>query len=421
MLLSCCKSASCINDLLHHAMESGDRMTKESPVASYEMIGRLFIVFGVVCKTAGEMYELEKESRRTFLNLMGSGYERYIDLFEAQRVALRRVLSRVPLFRDRDYQKYPQVAVDDILSVKEEFLPLEQLPFCGNRKAQDLYFDATRLAYKMHDMTLLGLEGIVKLLQGMHDHQQMLPVHPEMRAKRWQRMEDDYREHEWENDKHLFLKRRDDHISQYGCDKTSLTELMKQIDNEATNQLFGGMVATLNWHYLNQDDHVTFIFENRDKLTREHIIQHLKFIHIHRLLEQEIALCDLRQPAVGAYADLFTNRAAQEMAEILASTIAKKVDFKHGYQYGAWVQVMEDLKLIRADKRNGTAITRFVNKTFGEEIDKTTLFRCLGKEDDFEKIRDLYQSILSIVRQEIDRNPRLYLHRRFCIIESKSS
>jgi len=409
MLLSCCKSVSCINDLLRHAMESGDRMTKESPVASYEMIGRLFIVFGVVCKTAGEMCELEKESRRTFLDLMRSDYERHIALFEAQRGALRRVLGRVPLFRDRDYQKYPQVAVEDVLSVKEEFLPLEQLPFCGNRKVQEIYFDATRLAYKMHDMIFLGLEGIIKFLQGMYNHQQMLPTHPEMRAKRWQRMVDDYRENEWEDDKQLFLKRRDDHIRQYGCDKASLTVLMKQIDNEATNQLFGGMVATLNWHYLHQDDHVTFIFEKRDKLTREQIIQHLKFIHIHRLLEQEIVLCDLRQPAVGAYADLFTNRAAQEMAEILASTIAKKVDFKHGYQYGAWVQVMEDLKLIRADKRNGTAITRFVNKTFGEEIDKTTLFRCLGKEDDFGKIGDLYNSILSIIRQEIDCDPRLYI------------
>ena len=59
MYLKCYKSETCINDLLLHMMESGERMTKESPVANYEMIGRLFIVYGVVCKTAGEMYELE--------------------------------------------------------------------------------------------------------------------------------------------------------------------------------------------------------------------------------------------------------------------------------------------------------------------------------------------------------------------------
>jgi pentatricopeptide repeat protein len=83
------------------------------------------------------------------------------------------------------------------------------------------------------------------------------------------------------------------------------------------------------------------------------------------------------------------------------------VDFEHGYQYGAWVKAMVDLKLIRADKRNGTAIIRFVNKTFGEQIDKTTLFRCLTKEGDFEKIRDLYEGILSVIRQEMERDSRL--------------
>ena len=409
MILSYCNSEFCIDDLLRHAMESGERITKESPVASYEMIGRLFIVFGVVCKTAGEMYELEKESRRTFLDLLGSDYERHITNFEAQRGALKRMLGRVPLFRDRDYQKYPPVAVDDILSVKEEFLPLEQLPFCGNMKAEEFYFDATKLAYKMYDMIFLGLEGIIKILQGMYAHQQLLPVSPEMRAKRWQRMMEDYCEHQWKEDKLFFEKRREDHIRQYGYDKTSLMELMNKIDTEGTNQLFGGIVSTLNWHYLDKDDHVTFIFENRNQLTWEQLTQHLKFIHIHKLLEEEIELLDLRQPAVGAYADLFTNRAAQEMATLLAPVIARHVDFKYGYQYGAWVKAMVDLKLIRTDKRNGTAIFRFVNKMFGEQIDKTTLFRCLSNENDFEKIRDLYLSILSVVHQEIDRAPRLHI------------
>ena len=355
------------------------------------------------------MYELEKESRRTFLDLLGSDYERHITNFEAQRGALKRMLGRVPLFRDRDYQKYPPVAVDDILSVKEEFLPLEQLPFCGNMKAEEFYFDATKLAYKMYDMIFLGLEGIIKILQGMYAHQQLLPVSPEMRAKRWQRMMEDYCEHQWKEDKLFFEKRREDHIRQYGYDKTSLMELMNKIDTEGTNQLFGGIVSTLNWHYLEEDDHVSFIFENRNQLTWEQLTQHLKFIHIHKLLEEEIELLELRQPAVGAYADLFTNRAAQEMATLLAPVIARHVDFKYGYQYGAWVKAMVDLKLIRTDKRNGTAIFRFVNKMFGEQIDKTTLFRCLSNENDFEKIRDLYLSILSVVHQEIDRTPRLHV------------
>lgn len=397
------KTDSYIDDLLQDVLKYGERMTKERPSSYYEMIGRLFIMFGVICTTAGEVYELEKESRRTLLDLIGGDYERRIAVLESLHTGLKRVLGRVPLFRDRDYQKYPQVAVEDILSVKEEFLPLEQLPFCGDRKAQPYYFDATRFAYKMYDIIFLGLEGIVKMFQGMYDHQQMLPSHPEMRAKRWQRMMDDYREHAWEADRQQFLKRRDAHISQYGCDKASLKMLLNQVENEVTNPLIGGMLPTFNWHYLHQEDHVTFIFENRDKLTRELVIQHLKFIHIHELLKQEIALYDLRQPAVGAYADLFTNRAAQELADLLAPIIARNVDFRHHYHYAALAMAMRDTGLIYADRRNGTAMVRFINEAFREHIHKSTLFRYLNRYNDFEKIKDQYEVIRSIINQALGR------------------
>ena len=375
-------------------------MTKESPVANYEMIGRLFIVFGVVCKTAGEMFELEKAARRTLLDLMRGDYERHIAIFEAQRSALKRLLGRVPLFRDRDYQEYPQVVVEDILSVKEEFLALEQLPFCGNGKAKKVLFDATAFAYKMFDMIFLGLDGILKLMHSMQKHQQMLPNNPDMRDQRWQWMLDDYREKMWEDDKQLLLERLESHIKQHGRDKDSLTTLRNRIDEEGTNRLFGGVVATLNWHYLHEEDHVTYVFDHRDQLTKEQMTQHLKFIHIHQLLEQEIELCDLRLPALGAYADLFTCRAAQEMATLLAPIIARNVDFRHHYQYAAWAKAMMDMGLIYADRRNGTAMVRFINEAFGEQIDKSTILRYLNK-DDFKKFKDPYRNILSVIHQAL--------------------
>ena len=406
MYLKCYKSETCINDLLLHMMESGERMTKESPVANYEMIGRLFIVYGVVCKTAGEMYELEKESRRTFFDLMKSDYVRHIAVFDAQRTALRKVLGSVPLFRDRDYQKYPQVTVEDIPSVREEFMALEQLPFCGYGKVNTVYFDATALAYKMFDMIFLGLEGIIKFLQGMYDHQQMLPVNPGMCVQRWQWMLEDYCKKEWVDDKQLFQKRLDDHISQHGCNKESLTLFLNQFDNDATNQMVDGLVATLNRHYLDQEDHVSFVFENRDKLTREQMVRHLQFIHCRKLLEQEIELCDLRQPALGAYADLFTSRAAQGMAELLSPIIARHVDFRHNYHYAAWAIVMREKGLVYADRRNGSPMATFINKTFGEQIDKTSLNRYLNKDGDFEKIKEQYDVILAIVNQALGREPK---------------
>ena len=406
------KTDSYIDDLLQEVLKYGERMTKERPSSYYEMVGRLFIMFGVISTTAGELYYQVKESRRTLLAIKKIDYHRRIVSFNSLYEGLKGILGAVPLFRDRDYQKYPQVTVEEILSVREEFRELEELPFCGEGKAKSTHFDATALAYKMFDTIFLGLKGILLLLQSLHDDQQMLHATPEKRVQRWNRMMEDYREKEWEDDKQLLQERLDSHIRQYGHDKESLTKLMNQIDNEATDLLLGGMVTALNRHFLNQKDHITYVFDNRDKLTQEQINSHLRFVHIHQLLEQEIELCDLRQPAVGAYADLFTCRAAQKMAELLAPTIAKYVDFKHGYQYGAWVKAMIELKLIRTDKHNGTAINRFVNKTFDEQIDKTTLFRCLSKESDFEKIRDLYEAVLSVVSQEMDREPQFNILRK---------
>lgn len=397
------KTDSYIDDLLQEVLKYGERMTKERPSSYYEMVGRLFIMFGVISTTAGELYYQEKESRRTLLTIKKIDYHRRIASFKSLHEGLKGILGTVPLFRDRDYQKYPQVDVDDVLSVREEFKCLEQLPECGHGKAKRTYFDATALAYKMFDMIFLGLKGIPLLLQSLHDDQQMLHANPEKRVQRWNRMKDDYREREWKNDKQLLQERLDDHIRQHGRNKASLTTLMNQIDNEATNPLLGGIVTALNRHFLNQKDHITYVFDNRDKLTQEQINSHLRFVHIHQLLEQEIALCDLRQPAVGAYADLFTCRAAHEMATLLAPVIARHVDFKHNYHYAAWAMAMIDTGLIYADRRNGTAMVRFINEAFGEQIDKPTLFRYLKRDDDFEKIKDQYEVIRSIINQALGR------------------
>ena len=413
MDLTYCKRDCCIHDLLQQVLKYGERMTKEAPLSLFEMEGRLMTMFGVVCKAAGDLYALEKEARATLLVTKGFDDHRQIASFKALNEGLKGLLCSVPLFHYRDYQNYPIVTFDQIMQVREELQKMEELPFCGNGMVKKTNFDATALAYKMYDMIFLGMEGIIKLLQSMYDDHQMLQANPEMRVHRWQRMMNNYQKKDWENDKQRFQKRIDEHIRYHGSDKTSLTTLLNQLDFEATQTrgwtLSGETVFLLNHLYLNQDGHITYIFDHRHSLTQEQITSHLRYIHCRKLLEQEIELYDLRQPALGAYADLFTNRAAQKMATLLAPVIAKHVDFEHGYQYGAWVKAMMDLKLIRADKRNGTAITRFVNKTFSEQIDKTTLFRCLSKENDFEKIRDLYKSIMSVVRQEIEREPRLYV------------
>lgn len=350
MKITNCKTNGCVNDLLQRVLDYGERMAKEPPYSFYEMEGRLMSLYGTVCVAAGMMYDLEKETRRSLLVPKGFDFHRDIARINGLHGTLKGILDAVPLFRDRDYQKYPPLTIDDIESVREEFIHLEQLPHCDRGRAKSVHFDATTLAYKMYDLIFLGLKGIALLLQNMLDDHLMLLSNPEMRAKRWQRMVDDL-----------------------------------------TGERF--LSAPLS----------DYIFENQDSLTREQINSHLRTVHHRQMQEQEMELSVLRQPAVGAYADLFTSRAAQEMAELLAPTIAKYVDFRHNYHYAAWAMAMKDMGLIYADRRNGTAIVRFINEAFREQVDKASLFRYLSKDDDFEKIKDQYEVIHSIINQALGR------------------
>ena len=63
--------------------------------------------------------------RCLFLAIKKIDFHRRIVSFNSLHEGLKGILGAVPLFRDRDYQKYPQVAVDDVLS--ERFCSI--LPF----------------------------------------------------------------------------------------------------------------------------------------------------------------------------------------------------------------------------------------------------------------------------------------------------
>ena len=409
------KRDGCINDLLQRVLDYGERMTNEPPFSFYEMEGRLMSLFGAVCVTASMMYDLEKDARRTLLVPQSIDYHRRIHRFKGLYETLKGILGSVPLFRDRDYQKYPQVAVEDVLSVKEEFVHLEKLPHCDRGMAKSANFDATVLAYKMYDIIFMGLKGIILLLQNMLDDCQMLQTNAEVRARRWQRMVDDYLEKQWDSDKALFQKRLDEHIRLQGDDKASLMALLHQLDNDS------GRLTDLS--------DPAFIFDNRDTLTQKQVNTHLRYIHCRKLLEQEIALYDLRQPAVGAYADLFTSRAAQELAEILAPVIANNVDFRHNYHYAAWAMAMMDMGLIYADRRNGAQMMHFINryflkgdnqmksqnqltqwinklsnKKFGQ-LSPDNLSKTLLTVDDYMKLKDAYWQSLSIIQSITGSGP----------------
>jgi hypothetical protein len=210
----------------------------------------------------------------------------------------------------------------------------------------------------------------------------------------------------------------------HGNTKQTLENFLHYVDVIAVNRQ-PKLLGLLNEHYLNGDNYVMFVFANRDQFTNDDIIRHMTFRNCRKLLLQQIERFDLQQPVPGAYGDLFTCRAAQELTELLVPTIATYVDFKHGYQYAAWAMAMMDMKLIHADKRNSVQIMHFVNKHFGEQIDSaTTLSRWTGKLfgarfgtldicnleksgytiEEFNKMQDFYWHSLSIINKVLGRN-----------------
>ena len=181
-----------------------------------------------------------------------------------------------------------------------------------------------------------------------------------------------------------------------------------------------------------------FIVDNRDKLTFEDIALHFRFVRCRRLLSRHVESFDLLLPADEEYKNLFINRASQELAFLLSTTIGIYVDFRHNYQYAALQMAMQDLGLVYNDGRNGIQMRDYINKAYlkNDKLikDQKTLTEWTGKllgsmfgamdehhllgnysKEDFEKMKDCYWLCLSIINkvvqldlQELQFAPYLY-------------
>ena len=368
------------------------------------------------------MDEVEDEMHGTMLNLYPMDYSLLSVEVKGMLSMWDQVMSFSPILKHRDYLKYPPVELDDIQSVRDKYKGVEQLVNGG--MISGLFIDLCDYVYKMYDIIRLGLNTIFEKLCNLARDVKMLEENSELRVKRWLCMERKYKEVSWENDREKFLRTLNHYIAMHGNTKQTLENFLHYVDVIAVNRQ-PKLLGLLNEHYLNDDNYVMFVFANRDQFTNDDIIRHMSFRNCRKLLLQQIERFDLQQPVPGAYGDLFTCRAAQELTELLVPTIATYVDFKHGYQYAAWAMAMMDMKLIHADKRNSVQIMHFVNKHFGEQIDSaTTLSRWTGKLfgarfgtldicnleksgytiEEFNKMQDFYWHSLSIINKVLGRN-----------------
>lgn len=379
-----------------------DRFKHEIATCEFDKQGRLLSLYGKVKDGADYMDDMEKKACHTLLDHVQFDIERMITLFKEQPVTIEDIFKAVPLFGERDHHKYPVVKPEDVPAAREKLEAMEILPLCGNRMAKKTVIDATEFAYIMKDLIIFDLTRMIQSFQNIAISEKMLKADPDKRNKLYQLMAKDYQENEWKNDQQYMREELYDYIRQHGYTKESLQTFLKRLERDALNYARHGDVATINHHYLNQNSHVSYIYHSRHQLTKQDIRHHFYFVNSRNLVLQEIELFDLRQPAPGAEANLFTNRAAKELVELLIPAITARVDFDYSYQYAAWVKAMMDLNLIRHDKSNRMLITNYVNKKFKENLDKSTLFRYLNKDEGFEKFKNQYELIMLLFDQTQD-------------------
>ena len=349
-------------------------------------------LYGNVKDAADDLEHREKEAYHTLLDHVQLDLDRLMPIIIRIPETIEEIFRIVPLFGERNYDKYPVVKPEDVPAAREKLEAMELLPLCGNRMAKKTIIDATEFAYIMKDLIIFDLQRIRQSLQNIAKNERMLH-NSDKRIERYHRMLKDYQKNERESNKLQNRKDWVEHIGQHGCHKESLLAFLSHLEREAINHALG-IEAELNEVYLNEAGHVTFIYEHRHKLTPKQLLNHLRFVNDRNQVLQEMELFDLRQPVPGAEADLFTCRAAKELVELLLPAITARVDFDHSYQYAAWVKAMMDLKLIPSDRQNGTLVMNYVNKKFRVKISNSTLSRYMNSK--FDKIKDLYDLIMSI-------------------------
>lgn len=411
--------------LLNRIADMVHSWAKVSSSCGLEKIGRAFTLFGTTCVAAEHLKKLEEELNCTLLNPYQINYVGLSAQVQGVIAEWNYLISDADLHKNRDFNRYPVVTMEKLPKLLERYKCLELLP---SGKIGDLSsIDIVDCAYNMSDIILLALGFISNKLDAIFNDYMELEKSIEKRIQRWSNLERVYITGRWVKDRQIFLEKLEDHINQYGNTKSSLEKFLKKGDRKALNQK-SALLVELNERFLNQDCFLKFVYEHRNKLSREDLSDHLSYRFCRKMILQKIDLLELQKPAIGVYSNLFTSRAAQELAELLVPTIATYVDFKYGYQYAALTMVMMDLGLIFADKRNGAEQLAFVNQHFLKndnqikrqnlitdlvnkkgnrkfgELSETDLVRTSFSRDEYQKLKDIYWHCLSIINQVLQKD-----------------
>jgi hypothetical protein len=417
---------------LNHVLDMGKKIIELYPhITCTERAALLLAMTASTRQTAANMRNVAALLRRNLLDPFRIDYTDYARRIENLLKIWREELKGAPIFHNLDNQSLPITHPNDI-ALKED--TDYDLTICTSEK-DGFDFLETRVGL-MENAPLMceavdkGLEQIGKTMREIVDDYLKLKADSEKQDKRLKELEQMYVDSMWEGDQERFVSEVEEY-TQVSGDKTKKTYLryLMRLDREATDPHDIKILAELNEWFLAEQRPAAFIVENRDKLTIEDLARHFRFVRCRHLLHHHVESFDLLQPADEEYKNLFVNRAAQELAFLLATTIGNYVDFRHNYQYAALQMAMQDLGLVYNDSRNGVQMREYVNKAYlkTEKLikDQKTLTDWTGKllgsmfgamdeyhllgnysQEDFEKLKDYYWLCLSIINKIVQLDLR---------------
>ncbi len=417
---------------LNHVLDMGKKIIDLYPhITCTERAALLLAMTAAVRQTAANMRTVAAWLRKNLLDTFRIDYTDFARKVENLHKIWGEELKGAPIFHNLDNQSRPITNPNDIALKEDTDYDLT----IRTSEDDDFDFLETRVGL-MENASLMceaidkGLEQISKTLREIVNDYMKLKADPQQQDYRLKVLEQQYEEMMWENELERFVGEVQEYAEVSGDNsKKTYLRYLNRMDRDATDPLERKTLAELNEWYLGNLRPAAFIVENRDKLTFEDIALHFRFVRCRRLLKQHVDSFDLLQPADEEYKNLFVNRASQELALLLAPTIATYVDFRHNYQYAAMQMAMQDLGLVYNDSRNGVQMRDYINKAYlkNDKLikDQKTLTDWTGKLlgsmfgtmderhlqgnfslEDFEKMKDYYWLCLSIINKIVQLDLR---------------
>ncbi len=409
---------------LNHVLEMGKAILEAyAHITCTERVGMMLAMVAAVNQVRTNIRIVADELRQNLLDSYRIDYTDYARSIENLHKVWEEELAGAPMIFNLDTSCRPLTNPDDIV-VKEDStygIMLETTDFSFFEARVGLMQNAGIMCNVIEE----GLGSISKSLRSIVDDYNNLKANIDLQEEKLSILKNFYEEAMWEEDEARLVKEADEYIMLCKSNgKKDYEYYLEHIKRKATDPHDNKVLAELNECFLAGESTANFIVKNRDKLTIEDLAKHFCFVNSHRLVYTHIEMFNLWQPADSKYDILFTNKAAQELAIALASTIGLYVDFRYNYQYAALQMAMMDLGLIYGDKRNGVQMMDYINTYYlkGDAIkDQTTLTQwtgkllgnCFGKIDednlgdtsfgiiDYKKIKDLYWLCLSIINKVI--------------------